>query len=130
MMQVSRGVECGQDRVIGRLHNTDPYCPHDGCGEKIDPSKMLCYSFLQVAYGVGDASEEVEDELEDEEDTSGSDSEEETTESDSDFIVDDDDDLEDEEENEDEDEYEGKRTGHGETRCRCSRAFGEDKEYV
>lgn len=94
LIQVSQGQRPGDlDMMLHPLQQEDAVCPHEDCGDEIDPKKVLCYSFFQVAYGLGDASGDFMDELEDEK-LSGSDSgaedEDEPTKSDEEFIVDDD----------------------------------------
>lgn len=97
MMQVSqRGrLQADQDRmlVLDPFEDTEACCPHEDCGIEVDPKKVLCHVFFQVAYGLGDASEELREELEEEEDDSDNGQEsgddQEPTKSDDEFVVDD-----------------------------------------
>lgn len=114
-IQVSQGQGPGDpDMMLHPLQQEDAVCPHEDCEDEIDPRKVLCYSFFQVAYGLGDASGDLMDELEDEKrggSDSGAEDEDEPTKSDEMFIVDDDEVKYEEEHGEEDDEDGGESEG-------------------
>lgn len=99
-----------------------PTCPQDGCEVEIDPRKVLCHSFFQVAHDLGDRARGM---MDDSGEASGSDVDsEDPTQSDDDFIVGDDEVEYEEEEEGEEGEGQGADEDGNRSEAESKRASG------